>query len=75
MSQRIESKNKALVLEAFDTCSISMTTQARSAIGRLTTSSTALTLNLAEKVSSSSSRAFRPRYGTNQQRLWPRVTS
>jgi hypothetical protein len=43
MSQTIQEKNKALVLEAFDTLSTSVTTQRLSAIGRPTTYSTAIT--------------------------------
>jgi hypothetical protein len=61
MNQTMESKNKALVLEAFDTHSISGTTQRLSAIGRPTISSTALISGQAVKAYSISSRAFRRR--------------
>ena len=75
MSQSQTEKNKALVLEAFDTLFNQRDYAGAERIGPLTTSSTALTLNPAEKGSSISSRAFHPRYGTNRERLSPRVTS
>jgi len=75
MSQTIESINKALVLEAFDTLFNKRDYAAAERYWSPATSSTALTLNLAEKVSSSSSRAFHTRYGTNRERLSPRVNS
>jgi len=59
--QTIESKNKALVLEASIRCLISGTTQRLSAIGRPTISSTALISGQAVKAWSISSRAFRRR--------------
>ena len=52
MNQSIESKNKALVLEAFDTLFNKRTTQRLSAIGRPTISSTALISSPVAKVCS-----------------------
>jgi hypothetical protein len=75
MSQAMETKNKALVLEAFDTLFNKRDYAGASVIGPLTTSSTALKLNPAEKDFSISSRAFHPRFGMNRERLSARVTS
>ena len=61
MNQTIESKNKALVLEAFDTLFNKRDYAALRAIGRPTISSTALISGQAVKAYSISSRAFRRR--------------
>ena len=52
MSQSRESKNKALVLKAFDTLFNSETTRRLNAFGPPTTSSTVRTSSLAAKASS-----------------------
>ena len=61
MSQTIQERNKALVLEAFDTFSTSGTTSRPSATGRPATSSTVRTSLPAARASSTSSRACRRR--------------
>jgi hypothetical protein len=70
----IESKNKALVLEAFDTLFISVTTKQLNVIGRLTTFSIALISRLVAMACSISLRTFHRRLGMNQERLWPKGT-
>jgi hypothetical protein len=75
MGQKIESKNKALVLEAFDTLFNKRDyTKQLNVIGLLTTSSIALISRPVAKVRSISLRAFRRLFGMREERLWPKGT-
>jgi hypothetical protein len=70
MNHTVESKNKALVLEAFDTLFNSVTTPLPRNFGHLTTSNTARTLLPVVRASAISSRAFRRLSNMNPKRLW-----
>ena len=74
MGQTIESKNKALVLEAFDTLFNKRDYAAAERFGHHVTSNTALISRLVAMACSVSLRAFRRRLGMNQERLWPKGT-
>jgi hypothetical protein len=58
VGEKIESKNRALALEAFEPCSTSAIMRPRNDSGRLTTFNTALISRLVARVCSLSSRAL-----------------
>jgi hypothetical protein len=74
MSEKIEPRNKALVLEAFDTL-FNKRDYVAAERYCLTTFNTALISHLVGKVCSISSRAFRQRSSMSQERSWLRETS
>ena len=75
MSQTIESKNKALVLEAFDKLFNKRDYLAAERYWSPDYIQHSAHIEPGREGSSISSRAFHPRFGTNRERLSPRVTS
>ena len=68
-------KKKALSWKPSTRSSTSVTTQRLKVFGHQTTFSTALTSRRAARVSSISSKAFRQRSNTSQERSWPKEIS
>jgi hypothetical protein len=74
MGQTIESKNKALALEAFDTLFNKRNSEAAERYWSPNYIHIALISRLVVKACSISLRAFRRRLGMSPERLWPKGT-